>query len=336
MRSLEIHGIDDLRVVDRDSPDLGAGDVRITVEWGGICGSDLAYWRRGASGTAVMRDPFVLGHEVSGRVSAVGADVTGLEIGRPVTVHPARTTGPIPQRLTGRDNLHPDLTYLGSAARSPHTDGAFAQEISVREEQVVPLPEGLTTRRGVLAEPLGVAMHAMQRAGDVAGKHVLVSGCGPVGLLVILAALDAGATSVTAVDLSPVARERALALGADTAHESAEGTDERITVAFEASGAAASLDGILRSIARASVVVQVGNLPPTPVSVTLGPIVSKELEYRGTYRFVSEIEDAVELLARSEVSETVISHVFDLEEAEAAFTTAGRDPSSSKVVLRIS
>ncbi|GAA1485887.1 L-idonate 5-dehydrogenase [Brachybacterium fresconis] len=336
MRSLEIHGIDDLRVVDRDDPAPGPGEVQIAVEWGGICGSDLAYWRRGVSGTAVMSHPFVLGHEVSGRVSALGAGVSGPGVGSPVTVHPARTTGPLPERLRGRENLHPDLTYLGSAAGDPHTDGAFAQTITVRADQVVPLPAGLDTRRAVLAEPLGVAMHAVTRAGDLTGAHVLVSGCGPVGLLVVLAARDAGAARISAVDLSSPARERALALGADEALESAADMSEEITVAFEASGAPASLDGILRHIARASVVVQVGNLPPTPISVTLGPIVSQELEYRGTYRFASEIEDATRLLARTPRAEQVITHVLDLEDAHAAFTTAATDPASSKVVLRLS
>src|SRR5699024_2371107 len=166
MRSLEIHGVDDLRVVERAQPEPGPGEVQIAVEWGGICGSDLAYWRHGVSGTATMRHPFVLGHEVSGRVSALGPGVDGFAVGLPVTVHPARTSGPLPERLAGRDNLHPDLTYLGSAARDPHTDGGFAERITVRAEQVVPLPDGLDTRRAVLAEPLGVAIHAVHRAGD--------------------------------------------------------------------------------------------------------------------------------------------------------------------------
>lgn len=335
MRALEIHGPDDLRVVDRSVPGPAPDQVQIAVEWGGICGSDIAYWRRGVSGTAVMSHPFVLGHEVSGRVLRAGSDVTGLAEGQPVTVHPARTVGALPERLTGRDNLHPDLTYLGSAARDPHTDGGFAQVITVEAGQVVPLPEGLSTRRAVLAEPLGVAMHAVRRAGDVRGAHVLVAGCGPVGLLVIIAARAAGAAHVTAVDLAPAARERALAVGADLSLDSAEDMDPAITVAFEASGAPASLDAIFRAIARAAVVVQVGNLPPSPVAVTLGPVVSKEIDYRGTYRFVAEIEQAVELLAQDDLVEHVISHELDLEDAAAAFTTQVSDPTSSKVVLRI-
>ncbi|MGY5765890.1 alcohol dehydrogenase catalytic domain-containing protein [Brachybacterium sp. DNPG3] len=336
MRALEIHAVHDLRITDRAVPEPGPGEVRVRVEFGGVCGSDLAYWRSGVSGTAVMSAPFVLGHEVSGTISAVGADAAAdLRVGQRVTVHPAATHGPLPERLVGRDNLHPDLTYLGSAARTPHTDGGFAEEIVVGASQIVPLPEGLPTRRAVLAEPLGVAMHAVRRAGDVRGKHILVSGCGPVGLLVILAAKDAGAARITAIDLAEPARERALAVGADAAVGSTEGIGDDVLVAFEASGAPASLTAILAAVARAATVVQVGNLPVAPVSVVLGPLVSKEIDYRGTYRFVSEIRDAVELLARTDTADAVISHVLPLAEAEAAFETAATDRSSSKVVLQI-
>lgn len=332
MRSLEINAPMDLRLVEKEVTFPGAGQVRIAVEYGGICGSDLGYWKKGISGTAVMKRPFVLGHEISGRIEELGEGVTGLAVGQGVTVHPARTQGELPERLVGRENLHPHLTYFGSAAQDPHTDGAFSESITVDADQVVVLPEGLSTRRAVLAEPLAVAMHAVHRAGDVAGKHVLVSGCGPVGLLVVLAARAASAAHITAVDLAETARERALALGADVATDTTDGMDEQITVAFEASGAPASLDGILRNISRASTVVQVGNLPPTPVSVALGPIVSKEIDYRGTYRFVTEIEDAVALLASSDVAEQVISDEFPLDDATAAFeAAAGRG--SSKVVL---
>ncbi|HJC70923.1 MAG TPA: L-idonate 5-dehydrogenase [Candidatus Brachybacterium intestinipullorum] len=335
MHSLEIHAPGDLRLVEREEVSPGPGQVRLAVEYGGICGSDLGYWSKGISGTAVMKRPFVLGHEISGHVAELGEGVTGLAVGQGVTVHPARTRSPLPAELVGRENLHPDLTYFGSAAQDPHTDGAFAQSLIVDADQIVPLPEGLPTRRAVLAEPLGVAMHAVARAGELEGRHVLISGCGPVGLLVVLAARAAGAAHITAVDLAEDARERALALGADAVSDTTEGMDPAISVAFEASGAPASLDGIFRHIARAAIVVQVGNLPPTPVSVTLGPVVSKELEYRGTYRFVTEIEQAVELLVRSEVAEQVISDEFALEDAQAAFeAAAGRG--SSKVVLRIS
>ena len=133
--------------------------------------------------------------------------------------------------------------------------------ITVGAEQVVPLPEGLDTARAVLAEPLGVAMHAVRRAGDVEGAHVLVAGCGTRRPAGGRGRPCRGRRAHHRRGPRRPGRELALAVGADEALDSAEGMADTITVAFEASGAPASLDAIFRSITRASVVVQVGNLP---------------------------------------------------------------------------
>ena len=93
MKAVVVHGADDLRVDDLPDPTCGPGDVLVAMEWGGICGSDIAYWRNAISGTAVLRDPLVLGHEVGGHVAQVGADVSGVEVGQRVTIHPATLVG---------------------------------------------------------------------------------------------------------------------------------------------------------------------------------------------------------------------------------------------------
>ena len=218
MRAVVVHGAGDLRVEDRPDPHAGPGEVVISVEWGGVCGSDLAYWRHGSSGTAVLKDPLVLGHEVAGRIAQIGPGVAGVEIGQPVTVHPATLVGDgvLPERLAGRTNLYPQVRYFGSAAFHPHTDGGFVQRKAVRADQLRPLPEGVDTRSGALAEPLAVAMHAVHRAGHLTGIDVLVNGAGPIGSLVVAAAKHAGARSVTAADVNTAALAVAAAMGADT------------------------------------------------------------------------------------------------------------------------
>ena len=125
MRAVVVHGAGDVRVEERPEPVAGPGEVVLDLEWGGLCGSDLSYWRHGASGTSVVREPLVLGHEVAGRVRALGPGVGGVEVGQPVTVHPATLVGDgtMPERLAGRTNLYPEVRYLGSAAFLPHTDG---------------------------------------------------------------------------------------------------------------------------------------------------------------------------------------------------------------------
>jgi len=342
VRAVVVHGPGDLRVETRRDPEPGPGEVLVAVEWGGICGSDVAYWRHGASGTARLVDPLVLGHEFAGRVVALGAEVGGWETGTPVTVHPARIgEEPLPPRIAGRSNLHPHVRYYGSAAAYPHTDGGFAQLKVVDAAQLRRLPQGVATRHGALAEPLGVAMHAVSRAatfvGDLGGRDVLVNGAGPIGALVTAALKHAGAASVTVSDLSPAALRVAEAMGADATVDVRDGTlPEDVELVFEASGATAALGAVLRATARGGLVVQVGNLPGQPAPAALGDLVSREITWVGSYRFVDEITDAVAAMAAGLDVEPVITHAFPIDEAATAIEVAA-DPSSgsSKVMLQL-
>lgn len=333
MRVLELHAAHDLRLSTRPSPTLAPEHVAIRVAWAGICGSDTSYWRSGKSGSAVQTHPFVLGHELSGTIVAVGEAVSSVTPGSAVTVHPASTTGPLPARLEGRSNLHPQLAYLGSAAVSPHRDGAFAEEIVVHASQVRLIPAGLSKRRAALAEPLAVALHAVSRAGDVTGQNVLVAGCGPVGALAIIALRAAGAGRITAIDPSPSARERALKVGADLVLDVGQDVPDEHPVAFEASGAAASLAHLIRTVAIGGTIVQVGNLPLDPISIPLGMLVSRELDLRGSFRFHDEMDRALAVLAETPAADELITHAFPLDQASDAFGTAVNGEASCKVLL---
>jgi L-idonate 5-dehydrogenase len=340
MRAVVVHGAGDLRVDERPDPTPGPGEVLIAMEWGGVCGSDLSYWRHGASGTAVLSAPLVLGHEVAGRIVAVGAGVTGQEIGRPVTVHPAELVGDgcLPERIAGRTNLYPQIRYFGSAAFDPHTDGGFSELRVVRADQVRPLPEGVSTEHGALAEPLAVALHAVHRAGDLRGRDVVVNGAGPIGSLVVAAARYRGAATVVAADIADSSLAVARALGADETRNLAAGDTlpEDAELVFEASGAPAALGGVLRATARGGTVVQVGNLPGTAVPAVLGDLVTREISWVGAYRFVEEISDALQAMCDGLDVSPLITHRFDLDRAaEALAVAADRTSGSSKVMLRL-
>jgi L-idonate 5-dehydrogenase len=340
MRAVVVHGAGDLRVDERPDPTPGPGEVLIAMEWGGVCGSDLSYWRHGASGTAVLSAPLVLGHEVAGRIVAVGAGVTGQEIGRPVTVHPAELVGDgcLPERIAGRTNLYPQIRYFGSAAFDPHTDGGFSELRVVRADQVRPLPQGVSTEHGALAEPLAVALHAVHRAGDLRGRDVVVNGAGPIGSLVVAAARYRGAATVVAADIADSSLAVARALGADETRNLAAGDTlpEDAELVFEASGAPAALGGVLRATARGGTVVQVGNLPGTAVPAVLGDLVTREISWIGAYRFVEEISDALQAMCDGLDVSPLITHRFDLDRAaEALAVAADRTSGSSKVMLRL-
>lgn len=340
MKAVVVHGAGDVRVDERDRPVPGPGEVLLALEWGGICGSDIAYWKKGASGTAALTHPLVLGHEVAGRIAALGAGVTGLDVGRQVTVHPARPVGDgaLPERIAGRTNLHPRVRYFGSAAFDPHTDGGFSEYRTVPADQIRPLPQGVGTEQGALAEPLAVALHAVGRVPDLRGRTVLVNGCGPIGSLVVAAARYRGAGTVLAADLAPASLKVARAMGADEIRDLTAGDTlpEDVEVVFEASGAPAALGPVLRSTARGGTLVQVGNLPGTAAPAALGDLVTREITWIGSYRFVDEIDEALRALRDGLDVTPLITHRFPLERAEEALAVAA-DPGSgsSKVMLRL-
>ncbi|HEY0717817.1 MAG TPA: alcohol dehydrogenase catalytic domain-containing protein [Streptosporangiaceae bacterium] len=222
VRTLRIHGRDDLRL-DRDpAPVAASGEALVDVGFGGVCGSDLHYWRDGAVGNSVLRAPMILGHEVVGRVAVAATDGSGPPAGQAVAVHPARSCGHCPWCISGRANLCPDTRYLGSAAHTPHTDGGFADRIAVPSARLIPLPDTLDLRRASLAEPAGIAWHALDRAeavgAPVAGAHVLVIGGGPIGLLVAAVARYRDAASVTVADVQDHPLAVAAALGMRAVH----------------------------------------------------------------------------------------------------------------------
>ena len=269
--------------------------------------------------------------------------MSGVELGQPVTVHPATLVGDgvLPERLAGRTNLYPQVRYFGSAAFHPHTDGGFVQHKVVRVDQLRPLPEGVDTAHGALAEPLAVAMHAVNRAGSLdslRGKDVLVNGAGPIGALVVAAAKHAGVRTVTASDVNAAALDVARAMGADaTIDVSSTALPTDVELIFEASGSPPALGGVLHAAARGGTVVQVGNLPGAPSPAALGDLVTREITWIGSYRFVDEITDAIAAMAAGLDVTPLMTHTFGIDEAVTAMQVAG-DPASgsSKVMLRLS
>ncbi|WP_371538997.1 L-idonate 5-dehydrogenase [Streptomyces sp. NBC_01023] len=337
MRGCVIHGVDDLRVDELPEPVAGPGQAVVAVRYGGVCGSDLHYWRHGGVGDFLLREPMVLGHEVVGTVVAYGEGAEGPAPGTPVAVHPATPCGTCPECLDGRANVCRDTRYLGSAARTPHVQGGFAARIAVPAGQLRALPAGLGLRRAALAEPLAVALHAVRRAGPVEGRHVLVTGAGPIGSLVVAALRAAGAAAVTVTDLLPKALEFAAAAGATTlvpvGDPAGPGLPDEVDTAIEASGSAAGLDTCLRSVRRGGAVVQLGMLPPGMSPFAGNLVVSREIELRGALRFDVEFDAAIELLAREDSFDALVSAVVPVERAAEAFALAADRSQSCKVLL---
>lgn len=334
MKALAIHGKEDIRWDDRPVPAPGEGEVRLRVGFVGICGSDLHYYFFGANGEYTIREPLTPGHELS---AVVDLDPSGrLAPGTPVTVHPARYGASVPG-LEAHPHLRSGGDYLGSAAADPHRQGGASEFLVVEDHMIRVLPAGLPLERAALAEPLAVAIHAAGLAGDLTDRRVLVIGAGPIGLLVIAAAVRAGAGVVGASDVRSEPLERARALGASELF--LVGRDEiqpeSYDVVLECSGVGVALTQAVRAARRTGTVVQVGMLPNTDIAVNLAPLLSKELTIRGAFRFSTEIDDAIELLSASDALDAVISHVFPAADAVHAFEVARDSSASAKVLIAL-
>ena len=337
MHACVVHKAGDVRIEEWDPGLPGPGEALIAVALGGICGSDLHYYHRGSVGDFHVREPMVLGHEAVGRIGALGPGTDGPAVGTPVAIHPATPCGVCPECARGQRNVCGHARYLGSAARMPHVQGGFAQRVVVPVDQVRALPAGLDLRGAVLTEPLSVALHAVRRAGDVAGRRVLVTGAGPIGSLVVAALRHAGAAEVIVSDLLDAPLAIAARVGA-TATVRADRPDDpawpdEVDVAVEASGSGAGLGTCVRRVRRGGTVVLLGLLPPGETGFLGNVVVTREITVRGAFRFDGEFDDALALLAAGLDVAPVISHTLPLARAVEALDLAGDRTVASKVLL---
>jgi L-idonate 5-dehydrogenase len=328
------HGRKDLRIQRIEDRPLAADEVRVGVAFGGICGSDLHYYHRGAVGDFAVREPLTLGHEISGVVLETGPGVTHLKTGTKAALDPSRPCLSCRYCRMGRANLCSNMFFLGSAGRFPHVQGGFAQHLVLRQDQILPVPDDTDLLRLSVAEPLSVALHAVNRAGPLLGRRVIVTGSGPIGLLTARAARWAGATHVVATDVEDaplaVARSRMGATQTVNVATSPEGLTpfeldgNPFDVAFEASGSPAALASLFRVIRRGGRIVQVGMLPPGTASVPVNVLQSREIEFVGAFRANDEFRLAVDLIVAGAIDVTpILSGTYPLAEAVAALERAG-------------
>jgi L-idonate 5-dehydrogenase len=328
------HGAKDLRIERLADRLLAPDEVRVGVAYGGICGSDLHYFHRGAVGDFAIREPLTLGHEISGIVLEVGAGVTGLEPGSKAALDPSRPCLTCRFCRAGRSNLCTNMLFLGSAGRFPHVQGGFAQHLVLRQDQIVPVPATTNLLELSVAEPLSVGLHAVNRAGNLLGQRVIVTGSGPIGLLTARSARLAGAAEVVVTDIEDAALRVAQAhMGASQTVNVARHPDglrsfERdggyFDVAFEVSGAAAALQSLFGVVHRGGRIVQVGMLPPGKAPVPVNVLQTREIEFVGAFRANGEFRDAVDLIVSNTIDVTpILSGTYPLAEAAMALEQAG-------------
>jgi L-idonate 5-dehydrogenase len=341
MKAIVIHAAKDLRIEERMPETAGAGQVEIAVEAGGICGSDLHYYNHGGFGAIRLREPMILGHEVAGTIRGLGAGVTGLSVGDRVAISPSRPCNHCQYCLKGQQNQCLNMRFYGSAMPMPHIQGAFRQHLVAESWQCHAIAEDVSIHEAAFAEPFAVTLHAVNRAGSLLGKRVLVTGCGPIGALAIVAARVHGAREIVATDVMDGVLDLARAVGADRTINVATHPEELTAysankgyfdVMFEASGNERAVRAGLEVLAPRSTLVQLGL--GGDIAIPQNMIVAKEIEIRGTFRFHEEFALAVDLINRKRVDlKPLLTGIFGIDDAIAAFEAAGDRNKSMKVQI---
>jgi L-idonate 5-dehydrogenase len=337
MNGLVLHAPEDLRLESLEPEILGPGQVRLRIKRGGICGSDLHYYFHGGFGPIKLREPMILGHEISGVIEDVGAGVL-LRPGMLVAVSPSRPCNTCRYCLAGQQNHCENMRFYGSAMPMPHIQGAFRQELVVDESQCA-VADGLTPAQAAMAEPLSVCLHALHQAGDILGASVLITGSGPIGVLTALAARSAGAGEIVVTDILDAPLEFARIAGADRVVNTATHPDGlakdqagkgRFDVHFECSSAPQAISAGIAALRPGGVLVQLG-LGGDQL-IPLQQITAKEVTLKGSFRFHNEFQTAVSLMRRGLLDVSpFVTHTFSIRDHRDAFKVAKDKRQSMKV-----
>ena len=321
----------DIRVEERPLPPLGPHDVLIELKSGGICGSDMHYFAEGRNGTNVLQQPTVLGHEAAGVVVAAGPD-SAHGPGTAVVIEPSLPCGTCPTCLSGHANVCPHGACFGS----PPTDGLFARHAVVPGTSAHSLPAAIPAEIGAAIEPLAVAVWAVERAQVEAGQRVLVTGAGPIGLLVAQVLAARGAGEIVVTDVNDHRLSVALGLGATDAVNTATGqlTATGLDRLIECSGTMRALVDGVRALRPAARAVVVGQAKPTVDGLPLGFLQRYEIDLVPAFRYNNAFPTAIGLAASGRVDvRSIITGTYPLHDVAAALEAPVIDPTHLKVLI---
>ena len=332
-----------LALRDIDLPQaLGAGDVRITIDTVGICGSDVHYYTEGKIGPFVVKNPMVLGHEAAGTIAEVGADVRHLSVGQRVCMEPGIPDAASKASKLGVYNVDPDVQFWAT----PPVHGCLTPSVVHPAAFTYPIPDHVSFAEGAMVESFAIGMQAATKAKIKPGDVAFVTGAGPIGIMVALAALAGGCAKTFVADL--VEEKLAVAAAYDNIEpillpgdnpqqilrEATEGWGADIV--FECAGAAQSIQTALEVVAPAGCVVWVG-MPVDPVPVDIVLAQSKEIRMETVFRYANMYDRAIALIGSGKVDlKPLISETFAFENSIKAFDRAVEaHPTDVKIQIKL-
>lgn len=328
-----------LRQIDLPA-ELGPHDVKIRIARVGICGSDVHYYKHGKIGPFVVKEPMVLGHEAAGVITAVGSEVADLAVGDRVCMEPGVPDLSSRASREGHYNLDPAVRFWAT----PPIHGCLCTEVVHPAAFTFKLPPQVSLAEGAMVEPFAVGMHAATKAQIKPGATAVVTGAGPIGIMVALAALAAGAGQVIVSDLS--AEKLAIAArypgivpfdirtGSLAAFVAEKTGGWGADTVFEASGAAKVYETIFDLLAPGGTLVLVG-MPVTAPPLDVPAAQAKEARIETIFRYANVYPKAIALLASGKVDlKPLISATFPFDLSIAAFERAAEGrPSDIKLQI---
>lgn len=321
---------------------LGPDDVRIAIDTVGVCGSDVHYYTHGKIGPFVVKDPMVLGHEAAGVISEIGQNVSHLSVGDRVVMEPGIPKMDSKASKLGVYNVDPDVQFWAT----PPVHGCLTPSVVHPAAFTYRIPDHVSFAEGAMVEPFAIGMQAAARAKIKPGDVAFVTGAGPIGIMVALAALAGGCAKVFISDL--VEEKLSVATRYDNIEPILIGRDDPAgvlrsetegwgaDVVFECAGAAASIKSALEVVAPAGCVVWVG-MPVDPVPVDIVLAQSKEIRMETVFRYANMYDRAIALLSSGKVDlKPLISETFSFDDSIKAFDRAVEArPTDVKIQIRL-
>lgn len=314
MRVQVLRGIHDVAIEQRPVPVPDPDQVLVRIESVGVCGSDVHYYQHGRIGDFIVKEPMILGHESSGTIVAVGADVDPARIGQRVSIEPQRSCRVCEYCKRGEYNLCPHIEFYAT----PPIDGCFSEYALIQDDFAHAIPDCVSWDAGALLEPLSVGIAAARKAHLTVGDTVLVAGAGPIGAIVAQVARAFGASQVVVTDMVASRREKVLELGATEAY--APGAPElegrTFQAFFDATGVTAAVVDGIKHVKAGGYAIIIG-MGDDDMLLPVSYITSHEVSVTGIFRYNNTWPTAIELVASGKVDlDALATDHYGLDDAE--------------------
>lgn len=341
MEALVLEKAMELTIRDIDIQEkFGPDDVRIAINYVGICGSDVHFYQYGAIGNFIVRSPMVLGHEASGEIIEAGENVKNLKPGDRVCMEPGIPDQNSKAVKLGIYNLDPAIRFWSA----PPVHGCLRPYVIHPAAFTYKLPDNVSSEEGALVEPLAVGMNAVKKAKIKPGDIAVVIGAGTIGLMTTIAALAGGCSKVIIADVIQNKLDLAEKLGSVVAvnvqnedlHEIVkEQTDSwGSDIVFEASGNERAIPQVFDLLCPDGCVVFIG-CPTVPVSIDITAAQVKEARIETIFRYANVFPRALALMGAGKINlKSLITESFDFKEGIKAFEHAAKmNPGSIKTQI---